>query len=147
MNLDFWKLKTWHYSQDMKHLIPVHMQQSHHVHVWWSMKQVPLNQTCNTLDQPCSTSGQLAECSQKGYFVWSNAPLPQKKVETHFCYIITIWKIKRVWQSVLWLQYSVTFENSSYSINHINFIPSNTSTSQAKTFSFFFEGDAAPALS
>ena len=65
----------------------------------------------HTLEQPCSTSGQLAECGQKGHFVLPNAPLPQKKVETtHFCLVTQFEKMRHILQSVLWPHYSVTSE-------------------------------------
>ena len=67
----------------------------------------------HTFEQPCSTSGQLAECGQKGHFVRPNAPLPQKKVETtHFCLVTQFEKMRRILQSVLWLwpHYSLTSE-------------------------------------
>ena len=37
-----------------------------------------------TLDQPCSTSGQLAECGQKVMLFGQMYPFNRKKVETHF---------------------------------------------------------------
>ena len=36
------------------------------------------------VEQPCSTSGQLAECGQNGHVFWPDVPLQQKKIETHF---------------------------------------------------------------
>ena len=43
------------------------------------------------LEQPCSTSGQ-SQCCQNGHFGRPNAPLPQKKVETHFCLALQLEK-------------------------------------------------------
>ena len=51
--------------------------------------------------QPRSTSGQFAECGQKGHFVWPNAPFPSKKIETPFLSIIEIYKMN-ICQSVHW---------------------------------------------
>ena len=75
----------------------------------------------HTLEQPCSTCGQLAKCGQKGHFVRPNAPLPQKKVETHFC-LVNSYSLKNethLAKCTLVLVFC-HFWSSSYSINHNN---------------------------
>ena len=52
----------------------------------------------------------MAECGQMGNFVRPNAPLPQKKVETNFCLVTQIEKMRHILQSVLRLHYSATSE-------------------------------------
>ena len=46
----------------------------------------------DNLAQPCSTSGQLTECVQKGHCVRPNAPLPQKKIDSNFCLAVKLEK-------------------------------------------------------
>ena len=53
----------------------------------------------HTLEQPCSASGQLAECGQIGDFVRPNAPSPQKKVETYFGLVVQFEK----WETIFWI--------------------------------------------
>ena len=72
------------------------------------------------LPQPCSTSGQLAECGQKGHFVWPNAPLPQKKLDTPFLSCTKICKMN-ICQSVHWLL--IQSQQSWQVFNGVNLFP------------------------
>ena len=80
----------------------------------------------HTLEQPCSTSGQLAECGQKGHFVLPNAPLPQKKSrDDTFLSCHSIWENETHFAKCALSLASLFshFWNSSCSINLINLYP------------------------